>query len=201
MEGSFQSRLQSIIQRTGETTAESTNSWYNRLRTSMPWSNDYTEIPTNASGGNSYFQSSEFSLSRWERYMLFGICLLGSLACYAIACFMFPVLVLKPRKFVLLWTMGSLLAVLGFAIVQGFVAHFRQLTTMERLPITLSYFVTLLATIIATIKIKSTILSIVFGVLHILSFVAYLIAFFPFGTRTVSLGTRMASRSLSNWLP
>lgn len=82
----------------------------------MPWSNDYTEIPTNASGGNSYFQSSEFSLSRWERYMLFGICLLGSLACYAIACFMFPVLVLKPRKFVLLWTMGSLLAVLGYVI-------------------------------------------------------------------------------------
>ncbi|EPY51941.1 transporter Sft2 [Schizosaccharomyces cryophilus OY26] len=200
MEDSFRSRLQSVLERTGEAASESTNTWYERVKSSLPWTNDYSEVPTNANG-NSYFQSSDFSLSRWERYMLFGLCLLGSFACYAIACFMFPVLILKPRRFVLLWTMGSLLAVFGFAILLGFKAHFEQLITKERLPITLGYFASLAATVVSTIYLKSSILSIVFGAIHILTFIAYLIAFFPFGTRTVSFGARMASRSMSNWLP
>ena len=50
-----------------------------------------------------------FALSQWERLIVFGCCVLGAAACFVMAFVLMPVLVLKPRKFVILWTVGSLL--------------------------------------------------------------------------------------------
>jgi hypothetical protein len=50
-----------------------------------------------------------FALSHWERLIVFGCCVLGAAACFIMAFVLMPVLVLKPRKFVVLWTVGSIL--------------------------------------------------------------------------------------------
>jgi Got1/Sft2-like family len=50
-----------------------------------------------------------FALSQWERIIVFGCCVLGAAACFIMAFVLMPVLVLKPRKFVVLWTVGSML--------------------------------------------------------------------------------------------
>jgi hypothetical protein len=50
-----------------------------------------------------------FALSHWERLLVFGCCVLGAAACFVMAFILMPVLVLKPRKFVILWTVGSVL--------------------------------------------------------------------------------------------
>jgi hypothetical protein len=50
-----------------------------------------------------------FALSQWDRLIVFGCCVLGAAACFVMAFFLLPVLVLKPRKFVVLWTVGSIL--------------------------------------------------------------------------------------------
>jgi len=50
-----------------------------------------------------------FALSQWDRLIVFGCCVLGAAACFVMAFVLMPVLVLKPRKFVVLWTVGSVL--------------------------------------------------------------------------------------------
>lgn len=42
------------------------------------------------------------TVNRWDRLMIFGACNLGALACFVICFFLFPVLSLKPSKFVIL---------------------------------------------------------------------------------------------------
>ncbi|EEB06004.1 hypothetical protein SJAG_01027 [Schizosaccharomyces japonicus yFS275] len=202
MEQSFSDRVRSVLGENSSTPAETGDGWFSRFRQSLPWADGYTAVPTTTnSDSDALFNRSDFTLSRWERILLFALCLIGSITCYTVACFMFPTLVLRPRKFILLWTYGSILCVLAFAILIGFKAHFVQLVSSERLPTTLAYFLTLACTLVSTVKLHSTILSIVFGVMHLLALIAYIVAFFPFGARTVSLGSRIASRSLSNWLP
>ena len=50
-----------------------------------------------------------FALSRWDRIIVFVCCVLGAAVCFTMAFVLMPVLVLKPRKFVMLWTVGSIL--------------------------------------------------------------------------------------------
>ena len=50
-----------------------------------------------------------FALSQWDRLIVFGCCVLGAAACFVMAFILMPVLAMKPRKFVTLWTVGSLL--------------------------------------------------------------------------------------------
>jgi Got1/Sft2-like family len=57
-----------------------------------------------------------FALSRWDRLVVFACCVLGAAACFVMAFLLMPVLVLKPRKFVVLWTVGSILFLFRYAI-------------------------------------------------------------------------------------
>jgi len=50
-----------------------------------------------------------FALSQWDRIIVFACCVLGAAVCFAIAFMLMPVLAFKPRKFVVLWTVGSIL--------------------------------------------------------------------------------------------
>ena len=42
-------------------------------------------------------------VSRWDRLLVFGACNLAALACFVICFTLFPVLSIRPRKFVILW--------------------------------------------------------------------------------------------------
>jgi hypothetical protein len=61
-----------------------------------------------------------FALSRWDRLIIFGCCILGAAACFVMAFVLMPVLVLKPRKFVVLWTVGSILFLCRYPFVFRF---------------------------------------------------------------------------------
>jgi hypothetical protein len=41
-------------------------------------------------------------VSRWDRLLIFGACNLGALVCFVICFAMWPYLIAKPRKFVIL---------------------------------------------------------------------------------------------------
>jgi len=58
-----------------------------------------------------------FALSQWDRIIVFACCVLGAAVCFIMAFFLMPVLVLKPRKFVMLWTVGSILFLFRFVFV------------------------------------------------------------------------------------
>lgn len=126
-------------------------------------------------------EPSWYSLSRWERISLFVCFILGSIACFTICIFLFPVLALNPRKFALLWTMGSLLFVLAFGIYMGPVAYLKHLTSKDRLPFTLFFFGSCLLTVYFAAFLRSTILTIIAAALELIAVLYYTISYFPMG--------------------
>ncbi|EDO17912.1 hypothetical protein Kpol_1010p27 [Vanderwaltozyma polyspora DSM 70294] len=126
-------------------------------------------------------EPSWFNLSRTERLLLFICCILGSIACFTLCVFLFPVLAIKPRKFGLLWSMGSLLFILAFGFFMGPVAYLKHLTSRERLPFTGFFFGTCFLTIYFAAIVKSSILTIPCAVLELIAVLYYGISYFPFG--------------------
>lgn len=82
-----------------------------------------------------------------------------------------PVIILKPRKFVLLFSMGSLFFIASFSLLWGVKNHMKHLFSTTRLPFTASYFFTLISTIFAAIWLKSLILTLIFAALQVISLV------------------------------
>lgn len=126
-------------------------------------------------------EPSWYSLSRWERISLFVCFILGSIACFTICIFLFPVLALNPRKFALLWTMGSLLFILAFGIYMGPVAYIKHISSKDRLPFTIFFFGSCLLTIYSAAFLRSTILTIIAAALELISVLYYTISYFPMG--------------------
>ncbi|KAF0318728.1 golgi traffic protein [Colletotrichum asianum] len=109
--------------------------------------NSYIQLPTTEGAGAPLPAASRreeeegfATLSRWDRLLIFGACNLGALACFVICFALFPVLSLRPRKFVILWTLGSLLFLASFAAMMGPTAYAKHLISGPRLPFTAAYF-------------------------------------------------------------
>ncbi|NXH17034.1 SFT2C protein, partial [Bucco capensis] len=58
-------------------------------------------------------------LSRWQRLAGSGLCLLLAALCFGLAALYAPLLLLRARKFALLWSLGSLCALGSAALLRG----------------------------------------------------------------------------------
>ncbi|KAM6258014.1 vesicle transport protein SFT2C isoform 1-T6 [Porphyrio hochstetteri] len=58
-------------------------------------------------------------LSRWQRLAGSGLCLLLAAVCFGLAALYAPLLLLRARKFALLWSLGSLCALGAAALLRG----------------------------------------------------------------------------------
>ncbi|AET41379.1 Sft2p Ecym_8084 [Eremothecium cymbalariae DBVPG len=128
-----------------------------------------------------------FAMSRTERLALFACFILGSVGCFSICIMLFPMLAVKPRKFGLLWSMGSLLFVLAFGVLQGPVEYIKHLTSRDRLPFTLFFFTTASLTIYFAAFLKSSLLTIPCAILELVSVIYYAVSYFPFGTSGIRM--------------
>ncbi|CCE63158.1 hypothetical protein TPHA_0E00630 [Tetrapisispora phaffii CBS 4417] len=147
----------------------------------------YSRLPLTNQDLSQTEEPSWFALSRTERLLLFIACLLGSIACFTLCIFLFPVLAIKPRKFGLLWTMGSLLFILAFGFFMGPIAYIKHLTSRERLPFTVFFFSTCFLTIYFAAFVKSSLLTMPCAVLELIAVVYYAISYFPFGRAGLSM--------------
>lgn len=95
------------------------------------------------------------------------ICLVMGTFCMGLASLYIPVIVLKSRKFVLLFSLGSLFFIASFSILWGVKSHLKHLFSPDRLPFTLSYFTTLFGTIYYAMIVKSVLITLLFAVLQI----------------------------------
>lgn len=100
-----------------------------------------------------------FALSRWDRMLIFIACNLGAAVCFMICFFLFPVLSLKPRKFAILWSVGSLLFLLSWAVLMGPLVYAKHLVSGSRLPFTAAYFGSIAMTLYFAIGVSSLISS------------------------------------------
>lgn len=141
-----------------------------------------------------------FTLSYWDRLLIFGICLVASCVCFLLCFFIFPVLALKPRKFALLWSLGSLLFILSFGVLQGPLNYLYHLISPHRLPFTCAYFGAIIATLVFALSLKSTLLTIPACLVQVVAALWYAISYFPMGTQSLKFASRIGARQVNNWI-
>jgi len=175
-------------------TAESQSTW--TRWTSLAGS--YVPLRSNERSNE---EEAYFALSRWERLLGFGACLIGAAACFLVAFISLPLLALRPAKFAMAFSLGSLLVMFGFAILSGPIAHLKHLLSKERLPFTMTYFGSLGLTLYFSIGLKSYLGSLIAAIVQVIALVSYVLAYFPGGTSTLRFGGQMALRGAGNLLP
>jgi uncharacterized MnhB-related membrane protein len=141
-----------------------------------------------------------FVLSRWDRLMVFGACNLAALACFVICFTLFPVLSLRPRKFVILWSVGSGLFLASFAAVMGPMNYVYHLLSTPRLPFTTAYFGSIVLTLVFAIKLQNTILTLAAALVQIACLLWYLVSYFPMGSAGLRLATTFGARQATAWM-
>ncbi|PHH86224.1 hypothetical protein CDD83_10546 [Cordyceps sp. RAO-2017] len=167
----------------------------------------YMRLPTTESAGaplpapnRREEEEAWFVLSRWDRLLIFGACNLAALACFVICFTLFPVLSLRPRKFVILWSVGSLLFLASFAAVMGPVTYVYHLLSTPRLPFTAAYFGSIVLTLVFALKLHSTILTLFSALVQLACLVWYLVSYFPMGSTGLRLAASFGTRQAASWM-
>ncbi|GAA5875770.1 hypothetical protein JCM3774_006452 [Rhodotorula dairenensis] len=147
-------------------------------------------------------EEAYFALSRWERFVGFLLCIAGAAACFVVSFLVgLPLLAIKPRKFAVAFSLGSILFMVGFGVLQGPVAHLKHIFSAERLPFTAAYFGSLVLTLIFALVKHSYLGTLLCGAIQCAALVSYFVSYFPGGFQTLSYGSRMAMRGAGSLLP
>ncbi|PWN52819.1 SFT2-domain-containing protein [Violaceomyces palustris] len=166
---------------------------------------------TNSLSGYVPLRSSErsneeeayLSLSRWERFLGFLACIAGAAVCFFFS-FIFlspPILAVRPQKFALAFSLGSMLFMVGFSILSGPVAHLKHILSPTRLPFSIAYFGSLGLTIYFAVGPRLMLPTLICAIVQVGALVTYLAAYFPGGTTTLRYGGSMLLRGGSSLLP
>jgi len=142
-----------------------------------------------------------FALSRWERLLGFGACLIGACVCFFFAFLGLPWLPIRPAKFALAFSMGSLLVMIGFSVLVGPINHIKHLASRERLPFSAVYLSSLGLTLYFALGAQSQLGSLLAGIVQVVALLSYVLAYFPGGTQTLRFGGQIALRGASSLLP
>jgi len=130
-------------------------------------------------------------LSRWERFIGFLVCVLGAVACFLISFFIgLPFLAVKPSKFAVSFSLGSLLFMAGFMVLQGPINHLKHMFSKDRLPFTTCYLTSLGLTLYFALARKSYFGSLICAIVQIIALASYFAAYFPGGISTLRFGAR-----------
>jgi len=145
------------------------------------------------------------NISKTQRIVGFFMLLITGLFCFGMAGLCLPFLILKLRKFVLLYTMGSMFTIGSFSMLWGPYNHMKHICSYERLPFTLGYFATMTATLYSAIWMKSTPLTLVFATLQIVSLAWYIFSYLPGGTTGLKFFSKLfasfCTKTVSKSLP
>jgi len=177
--------------------AEASSNPFSRLSNSLGLSG-YVPLRSNERTNE---EEAYFALSRWERFLGFLLCCAGAAVCFLVAFLTLPLLAVKPRKFAVAFSMGSLLFMLGFAILAGPIAHLKHITSKERLPFTAAWLGSLALTLFFAIGKKAYLATLICGFIQLGALISYLFAYFPGGFTTLQFGGRMALRGAGSLLP
>lgn len=147
--------------------------------------NLYTQLPLYL-GQTTSEEPGWFTLGRVDRLIGFGACLAALVLCFVLCVFMFPVLALRPTKFALLWTMGSLLFIVLFGVLSGPVTYTKHLLSALRIPFTAVYFGLVLMTVWSALVIRLTVLVIICSGVELVAVIYYVVSYFPFGAQAIT---------------
>lgn len=190
-------------------TSNAPSSFLSRIQSLNPFSDSgYVRLPTSNSDIPAQLPAQSrqdeeagwFVLSRWDRILAFIACNLGAAACFIVCFFLFPVLSLRPRKFAVLWTVGSILFLSSWAILQGPLVYAQHLFSAPRLPFSAAYFGTIALTLYFSLGLGSTILTLLAAIFQLLALVWYLVSYFPMGSSGLRFASQLGARQAASWM-
>ncbi|OSX57971.1 hypothetical protein POSPLADRAFT_1155114 [Postia placenta MAD-698-R-SB12] len=146
-------------------------------------------------------EDAYFALSRWERLLGFGGCLIGAAVCFFVAFITLPLLALRPAKFALAFSLGSLLVMFGFSVLIGPLNHLKHIVSKERLPFSIAYLASLGLTLYFALGAHSYIGSLLGAIVQVVALISYVLVYFPGGVTTLRFGGQMALRGAGSLLP
>jgi len=207
----FRSQMNSLgwTRRDEPVTTNASSPFLARIQSLNPFSDQgYVRLPTSYSDPPPQLPAQTrqeedagyFALSRWDRLLAFTACNLGAAACFVLCFFMFPVLSLRPRKFAVLWTVGSLLFLSSWAILQGPVNYAKHLLSAPRLPFTAAYFGSIGLTLFSSISLHSTILTMLAAICQLVALAWYLVSYFPMGSTGLRYASQFGARQAASWM-
>lgn len=166
------------------------------------WSSPFSSSSRGASSGQG--SSSGFSwpwssepdpclpgMSRSQRLIAFGTCIFFSALCFGLSALYAPLLLLKARKFALLWSLGSVFALAGAAILRG---PSKLIATPT--PGAAVYLCSLMGTLYAALSLHSTLLTALGACLQIAAIVGYIVALLPGGSAGMRFVGGMAASAI-----
>ncbi|KAL2011700.1 hypothetical protein VTN00DRAFT_4418 [Thermoascus crustaceus] len=167
----------------------------------------YVQLPTHESPGAPLpaptrrdEEDSFFALSRWDRMLIFAGCNLGAAVCFLLCFILWPALMLKPRKFAILWSVGSLLFLASWAVLMGPLVYARHLVSGPRLPFTAAYFGSIVLTLYFAVGLRWTSLTLVSAIFQLAALVWYLVSYFPMGSTGLQFVGRMGAQRVTSWM-
>lgn len=143
-----------------------------------------------------------FALSRWDRLLVFGGLLLAALAMFAtsIGIMFTPIFLVRPRKFAILWSMGSLLFLGAWGVLMGPMQYLQHLISGPRLPFTAAYFGSIAMTLYFSLGLHSTILTFLAAVVQLVCLLWYVVSYFPMGSTGLRFAARFGGNRAAAWM-
>merc|ERR1711920_939344 len=105
-----------------------------------------------------------------------------------------PMLPIAPQKFSLLFAFGSMTLMGSFALLKGPTSFLSGLMQREKLPFSAAYAIGLVGTLVATIVMRSFILTAVFGLVQAVALLYFLASYVPGGQALLNFCGRLGSR-------
>ncbi|XP_005397651.1 PREDICTED: vesicle transport protein SFT2C [Chinchilla lanigera] len=169
-------------------------------RTGLPWT--WTRSPAEPAAPG---PACVPNVTRGQQLAAGGGCLLLAALCFGLAVLYAPVLLLRARKFALLWSLGSALALAGGALLRGG-APCGRLLRCEETPSrpSLFYLAALGATLYAALALRSTALTVLGACAQVAALLALLVGLLPWGGPTalrLALGRVRRATGLTDALP
>lgn len=130
-------------------------------------------------------------MSRSQRLVAFGTCIAFSALCFGLSALYAPLLLIYARKFALLWSLGSLFAILGAAILRG---PSKLIGTPT--PGAAVYLCSLGGTLYAALGLHSTILTALGAMIQIAVIVGYIVSLLPGGSAGIRFMGGMAASAI-----
>jgi hypothetical protein len=129
-----------------------------------------------------------------QRFQIFCICLLLSAVFFALGFFVgIPLLTVRPQKFALSFTCGSITFMGSFAVLRGPHAHAMSMLAGDRIHFTVVYVGSMLLTLYLTFTAggaKGYVLVLASSALQLLALMWYLVTFLPGGTMGMKVLTQ-----------
>ncbi|EKX41792.1 hypothetical protein GUITHDRAFT_112211 [Guillardia theta CCMP2712] len=141
----------------------------------------------------SEYVDEAMTLSYKKRLIGFGICLLSGIFFTFLSTLMLPLIVIKPHKFAVAYSLGNLLMMLSTIFLVGPKKQCQNMWTGHRAMASIAYFGSMVGTIYAAMGLRIYILVIIFVGIQFAALIWYSLSYIPFGRYMLCLSFDQAT--------